>query len=127
MTGYLVWGYFIIYIFMLAIGALILFMRIFLSANFWLNILVQLIPVLVVIVIKFVLQLIFTQFMFLNTGSKILAINNFRAFNVFLYFNFFLDCFMGAISAVIRLVKALVIAIFMIPSKKSIFNKTPLL
>ena len=127
MTGYLVWGYFIIYIFMLAIGALILFMRIFLSAKFWLNILVQLIPVLVVIVIKFVLQLIFTQFMFLNTGSKILAINNFRAFNVFLYFNFFFDCFMGAISAVIRLVKALVIAIFMIPSKKSIFNKTPLL
>ena len=116
-TGYLVWGYFIIYIFMLAIGVVILLMRIFLPANFWLNLLVQLIPVFVVILIKFIVQLSFTQFIFLNRSSKILAINNFRAFNVFLYFNFFFDCFMGAISAVIRLVKALLIAIFMLPSK----------
>jgi hypothetical protein len=115
-TGYLVWGYFIIYIFMLAIGAVILLMRLFLASSFWLNLIVRLIPVFVVIVIKFIVKLIFTQFIFLNRSSKILAIKNFRAFNIFLYFNFFFDCFMGAISAVIRLAKALVIAILMLPS-----------
>ena len=34
----------------------------------------------------------------------------------FLYFNFFFDCFMGVISAVTRLTKAVIIAILMLPS-----------
>ena len=118
MTGYLIWGYLIIYIFIVAIGLVILSIRVFFPSTFWLNILKKPItPTIIAIVIKQIVKNIASQLVFLNRNSKILAIDNFRAFNVFLYFNFFFDCFMGAISAIIRLIKAVFIAILMLPSE----------
>ena len=118
MTGYLIWGYLIIYIFIVAVGLVILSIRVFFPSTFWLNILKKPItPTIIAIVIKQIINKIASQLVFLNRNSKILAIDNFRAFNVFLYFNFFFDCFMGAVSAIIRLIKAVFIAILMLPSE----------
>ena len=91
--------------------------RIFLPVKFWTDLLLKLLPVIVAILIKQIVTKVATHFIFLNRKSKILAVDNFRAFNVFVYFNFFFDCFMGYISAIVRLVKAVAFAIFMIPSK----------
>lgn len=117
MVGYLIWGYFIIYFTGVLIGIVILALRLFIGdAIFW-QILLRLVPVISVLMVKMVINKIATNYWFLYRKSKLLALNNFRAFNVFLYFNFYFDCFMGIISAVIRLILSVVIAIFMMPSE----------
>ena len=123
-TGYLIWGYFIIYVFTLLIGLGILFIRLFFPGKFWTDTILKLVPVIVAIIIKLIINNVASKFIFLNRNSKILAIDNFRAFNVFLYFNFFFDCFMGVVSAITRLVKSFFLAIFMLPSnfKRCNFN-----
>jgi hypothetical protein len=80
------------------------------------QILLKAVPVICVIVMKQFITRIASRVIFLNRKSTILAIDNFRAFNIFLYFNFFFDCFMGVVSAIIRLVKSVVLNIVMMPS-----------
>jgi hypothetical protein len=75
----------------------------------------KMVPVISVITVKFIFNFIMTRFVFLRRGTKILALDNFRAFNVFLYFNFFFDYFMGILSAITRLLKAVVFSIIMMP------------
>lgn len=116
MVGYLVWGYFIIYVTGVLIGIIIIGLRLFVGDKVFGQILLKAIPIICVIIVKVVINKIATNYAFLYRESKILALNNFRAFNVFLYFNFYFDCFMGVISAIIRLVKSLVLAILMMPS-----------
>lgn len=120
MVGYLIWGYFILYFTGVLIGIVILILRLFIGdAIFW-QILLRLVPVISVILVKMIINKIATNYLFLCRNSKILALNNFRAFNVFLYFNFYFDCFMGIISAIIRLIQTVIIAILMMPSKLSL-------
>jgi hypothetical protein len=107
----------IIYILFLVVGLVILAMRLFFSPKRWLDLFLKIIPVLTAILLKMIINKIASQFIFLNRNSKILALDNFRAYNVFLYFNFFFDSFMGFISAITRLIKAVIIAILMLPSK----------
>ena len=95
----------------------ILFMRLFLSTDIWRHLFFVILPVVVVLIFKQLINDICSRFIFLNRKSKLLAIDNFRAFNIFLYFNFYFDCFMGFISAFIRLIKAVVSALMMLPSK----------
>ena len=117
MTGYLIWGYFIIYIFILLIGLVILAIRLFFPAKIWYDIFMFLVPIVTAIVIKQIINNVASRIIFLQRNTNILAINNFRAFNVFLYFNYFFDCFMGIVSAFIRLGQSVLIAIFMLPSE----------
>ena len=99
------------------IGFIILLLRIFAGDLFFEKIALKLLPVFITLITKQIVNTIASQIVFLNRSSKILALDNFRAFNIFLYFNFYFDCFMGIISAVIRLIKAFIIDILMIPSK----------
>ena len=119
MVGYLIWGFFILYFVGFLVGVLMVIMRIFIGESIFIKTLLWLLPIITVIVVKFILNKIATEYWFLFQKSKILALNNFRAFNVFLYFNFYFDCFMGIISAIVRLMKSLFIAILMMPSKLS--------
>lgn len=114
-VGYLLWGFFLVYVFGVLVGVVIIFMRIFIGDKVFLDILLRCVPIVTVVVVKLVLNFVTTRYIFLVRESQILALNNFRAFNVFLYFNFYYDCFMGAVSAVIRLIKAVLIAILMMP------------
>ena len=88
----------------------------FVGDNFFRDLALKVVPAITVLVFKKIVNLIATKFVFLYKGSKILALDNFRAFNIFLYFNFFYDIFMGYISAVIRLIKAVAAGVFMMPS-----------
>lgn len=102
-VGYLIWGYFIIYIFGVIVGVVILGLRMFVGEAIFGQFLLKLVPVICVVAVKTIfINKFLTSYVFLYRKSKILALNNFRAFNVFLYFNFYFDCFMGIISAVIR-------------------------
>jgi len=110
----------IIYILFLVVGLVILAIRLIRSFSS-LDLFLKTVPVLTVILLKMIINKIASQFIFLNRNSKILALDNFRAYNVFLYFNFFFDSFMGFFSAIIRLIKAVIIAILMLPSNKVYF------
>ena len=116
-TGYLLWGFLIIYLFGVFIGIGIVFIRIFIGDKTFAKIALRLVPVITVLVYKKISNFISTRFIFLKRDTKVLALENFRAFNIFLFFNFYYDCFMGVISAIVRLIKALLLAILMMPSK----------
>lgn len=60
---------------------------------------------------------IFAKYVFLQRESKILALNNFRSFNVFTYFYFYHDCLMGYLSAILRIVSTVISSILMMPRK----------
>jgi hypothetical protein len=123
LVGYLVWGYFIIYIFGFLIGFAMVIMRFFLGLDIFISIILTLIPFITALVIKAIINFLASNFAFLYRKSKILALANFKAFNVFLYFSFYFDCFMGIFSAISRLVIAVIVAIFMMPSKSNILLK----
>jgi hypothetical protein len=125
-TGYLVWGYFIIYLFIVFVGVVVLVLRLFVDSGFWIELVLKLVPVVVVLVARFVFMQVMSGFVFLNRSAAILAIDNFRAFNVFLYFNFFFDIFLGFLSAIVRLVKSGLLAVFMMPSKSLFFSFRPI-
>ena len=61
------------------------------------------------------MELMASEIIFLQRRTRILAVDNFRSFNIFLYFNFFYDCFMGILSAILRILFALFASVFMMP------------
>ena len=66
------------------------------------------IPTFLLVMFKTYLNKILGRYIFLQHGGEILSINNWRAFMVFIYFNFFLDAFLGLVAAVVRLLKSTV-------------------
>jgi hypothetical protein len=115
LVGYLVWGFFILYAVTLLVGIVIVILRLTVGDNIFLKFLLKIIPVICVLIVKMILNMITSRVIFLRRDTKVLALNNFRVFNVFLYFNFFFDCFMGVISALIRILKSVIAAIIMMP------------
>jgi hypothetical protein len=70
------------------------------------------IPTILFILFKMYLNKILGRYVFLQHGGEVLSTNNRRAYMVFLYFNFFLDAFLGLIAAVIRLIKSIIGGMF---------------
>ncbi|CAF1150450.1 unnamed protein product [Adineta ricciae] len=106
--GYVIWGYiltaafaFILYI---CIDAFITYG----SVRFLENILKKIIPILLLIVFKQYLNNILARYVFLQYYGDILAINNRRILMIFLYFNFFLDAFLGFVSSIVRIIKSVI-------------------
>ena len=64
------------------------------------------IPILLFTVFKIYLNKVLAQFVFLQTSGNVLTMNNRRVFTLFMYFNFFLDAFLGLFAAVARLLKS---------------------
>ena len=98
------------------VGFIIFILRLFAGDNVFGFIGLKIVPVVFVLIVKQVVNKIASEYIFLNRASRLLALDNFRAYNIFLYFNFYYDCFMGIISAVIRLIKSFIAAIVMMPS-----------
>ena len=115
LTGYLIWGFFIQYLAILIIGIAIIILRASIGDKIFLKFFLKLVPTFCAITFKLVVNFITARIIFLRRDTRLLAIDNFRAFNVFLYFNFFFDCFLGFISAIIRLVKSSIAAVVMMP------------
>lgn len=106
--GYLVWGFILI-----AAFAFVLYMCIdafitFGSVKFLENILKKIIPLLLMIFFKQYLNNLLARYVFLQHYGDILAINNRRVLMIFLYFNFFLDSFLGFVSSIVRIIKSVV-------------------
>jgi len=106
------------------VGIAILFLRMFAGDIFFGDLALKLVPIICALIVKQIVNRVASRIIFLNRKSKILALDNFRAYNIFLYFNFFFDCFMGVVSALIRLGLSIGIALIMIPSMRFILFST---
>ena len=79
------------------------------------QVVLKLVPIIVVFIVKFIFNLIWAKFIFLQEKGKYLAIDNYRAYAVFSYVVFFFDCFVGIINAVIRFVIGFLGSLFFMP------------
>ena len=106
--GYLIWGFiivaFIAAVLCICIEAFIVFGGVRLLET----LLKKIIPILLFIFFKQYLNKFLAQYVFLQHQGQVLALNNRRALMIFIYFNFFLDAFLGFVSSIIRLVKSLI-------------------
>ncbi|CAF4881640.1 unnamed protein product, partial [Rotaria sp. Silwood1] len=106
--GYLTWGYVLIALFALIIYISIDAFITFGSVKLLEKILKIIIPILLLILFKMYLNKLLARYVFLQYHGDILAINNRRVLMIFLYFNFFLDSFLGFISSIIRIIKSII-------------------
>ncbi|XP_063430922.1 receptor for retinol uptake stra6-like [Mytilus trossulus] len=117
-VAYVAWGYFIQFL-ILFIVAIILAVIIILVINGfhgWLvTILHNLWPVLLSSLVVNITQKIVCTFAFLQQNGKVLAIDNRRVFFVVVYFMFFYNIFLGLVSCLLRIIKAMVLGALFLP------------
>ena len=116
-VGYLIFGYILIYVVAVILGLIIMGIRMFAGDAFFYRIFLFALPPITVVIVTFLINTFITKRVFVVKDSKILGIDNFRAFNIYLYFYFYYDVFMGFLSSIIRLLKAVAANVFMMPSK----------
>ena len=114
LTGYLIWGFLIQFAILVIIAICILILRVFVNQYVW-TIIKFFFPIICTLLVKQISNFLTSEVIFLKKGTKILAIDNFRALNVFLYFNFFFDCLIGALDALKRVLITIVASIIMMP------------
>ena len=119
MVGFLIWGYLILTLNLILGGILILGAAFLITnfADFILNriLLKYIIPFFALFAFDFIIEKI-VNVIFLASNTKMLGFNNFRAYNIFLFFRFFLDLFMGMMTCVFRIIKGAFVSGFMMPS-----------
>ena len=110
--GYLIWGFILIATFstcfFLCLNSLITHGSVPLLEQ----ILKFIIPSLLIVLFKQLLNRLLAQFVFLQHGGDVLALNNRRFLMIFIYFNFFLDAFLGFVSSILRFVKTILAGTF---------------
>ncbi|CAF3687740.1 unnamed protein product [Adineta steineri] len=106
--GYFISGFILIAIFSTIVCALIGSFIQYGSAKALETLLKAIIPSILLVLFKMYLNKVLTQFVFLQHYGDVLALNNRRFYMIFLYFNFFLDAFLGFVSSIVRLIKSLI-------------------
>jgi hypothetical protein len=106
--GYLIWGFMLIAVFSALICMAIQAFITFGSIRFIEIILKLIIPTLLFVFFKQYLNRILAQYVFLQHHGEVLALNNRRLLMIFIYFNFFLDAFLGFVSSIVRLIKSVI-------------------
>jgi hypothetical protein len=106
--GYLLWGYVLITILVFIIYVCIASFIEYGSVRFLEKILKSIIPVLLFVVFKSYLNKLLARYVFLQHYGDVLAINNRRVLMIFLYFNFFLDSFLGFVSSIVRIIQSVI-------------------
>jgi hypothetical protein len=110
--GYLIWGFIILAVFWtivcICLGALFVFGRALPIEK----VLKAIIPGTLLAVFKIYLNKLLAQYVFLHHYGEVLALNNRRCLMIFIYFNFFLDAFLGIFAAIIRLIETTLGTIF---------------
>ena len=76
------------------------------SARIFEDIVRSFVPAFLFIVFKMYLNKSLARYVFLQQNTSVLSLNNRRAFMIFLYFNIFLDAFLGLFAAIMRLLKS---------------------
>ncbi|CAF3706454.1 unnamed protein product [Rotaria socialis] len=106
--GYLLWGYMLVGVLAMIIALIgCSFIR-FGSVRFVEYILKSAIPILLIIGFKGYLNDLLSQYVFLHQDGNTLSLKNRRLFMVFVYFNFFLDAFLGLISSITRIGRSII-------------------
>jgi hypothetical protein len=106
--GYLVWGFIILAtlttVIFASIGAFIEYG----SVRVIEQILKAIIPSILLVTFKIFLNKLLAQYVFLQDCGEVLTLNNRRALMIFIYFNFFLDAFLGFLSSIVRFIKSII-------------------
>lgn len=106
LIGYVLWGYLMITFVVFIVGLLIAIIIVYGLTGIIESILKIAIPSLLLAIFQNYLSQLLGRFVFLQQGGDVLSINHRRILMVYLYFNFFLDAFLGLISSIIRLLKS---------------------
>ncbi|CAF3690473.1 unnamed protein product [Rotaria sordida] len=104
LVGYAAWGFLIS--FHLIFAFLSLIRLITFQIRYFELILAITVPVTVVYLLKMVSASSAGKFLFMQGDYKKINLNNRKTYAIFVYFNFFADCFLGIASCVIRFIKA---------------------
>ncbi|CAF4704784.1 unnamed protein product, partial [Rotaria sp. Silwood1] len=102
LISYVLWCYILVAFFVMIIGVMIDIIITYGMVRFIEAILKKIIPLLLFAIFQVYINKILAQYVFLQQGGDILSINHRRIMMIFLYFNFFLDAFLGLISSIIR-------------------------
>ncbi|CAF1148324.1 unnamed protein product, partial [Didymodactylos carnosus] len=104
LVGYMAWGYIICFhLIFFVLGIL----RLFRARVRYIELLMTIIvPVLVIYLMKLVMVSSAGKCLFIQDLGDKLNLKNRKTYAVFVYFNFFADCFLGIASCIIRLIKA---------------------
>ncbi|CAF3055374.1 unnamed protein product [Rotaria sp. Silwood2] len=108
--GYAIWGY--ILCFLLTFSIYYIFGKLFENnGKLFERILTVIIPVILLSMLKVYLNLFVAKYIFLQQRNQILAINNHRISMILLYFDFFLDAFLGLAASFTRILNSFIITI----------------
>ncbi|CAF4380140.1 unnamed protein product [Rotaria socialis] len=109
--GYLIWGFILLAFFVVILWTCVEAFINFGSARILERILKMIIPTFLFIYFKQYLNRLLARYVFLQHAGEVLAINNRRILMIFIYFNLFLDAFLGFISSITRLLWSVVYGI----------------
>ena len=106
LIGYVILAFIFLGFFSVIIAVLIATFITFGGSRFIEWVLKRLINLFLFAYFKAYLNKILAKYVFLHHKINVLSLNNRRAFMIFLYFNIFLDAFLGLIAALVRLLKS---------------------
>ncbi|CAF1222632.1 unnamed protein product [Didymodactylos carnosus] len=105
LVGYMAWGYIICFhVLFFVLGMLRLIRARIRHIELLMTIIV---PILVVYLMKLVMVSSVGKFIFIQDLGEKLNLKNRKTYAIFVYFNFFADCFLGIASCIIRLIKSI--------------------
>ena len=113
-TAYLIWGFMFIFIATFLISFIIIILKQLVTGNDIKSFILFLVPFILVFIVKFVINLVMGRFVFLQKSPGI-ALDNYALYSVYVYVSFYLDCFVGIISAFVRVIKSLIGTIIFMP------------
>lgn len=114
LVAFLLNGFLFIFIFFFFISFIIYFICTYFSEQIF-ELFLWILPVLLIFSLKSLFDFVCAKFIFLQEKGKYLALNNYRAYSIFVYMTFFLDCFVGYIIALLRIAIGLLGFIIFMP------------
>ncbi len=108
LIGYVLWGYLLIAFFVMIVAVIIDVVITQGMVRYVESVMKMIIPPALFAIFQYYMNKILGRYVFLQQTGEILAIKHRRILMVFLYFNFFLDAFLGFISSILRILKSVI-------------------
>jgi hypothetical protein len=115
LVGFLINGFIFIFGFFFIICLIIYYVAQYATGQQILDTFLKILPIIVIFIVKFIFNYVCSRFIFLQDKAEYLALDNYRAYSIFLYVTFFFDCFVGVIAAFVRFVIGILGALFFMP------------
>jgi len=111
LIGYVLWGYLLIAFFVMIIAVIIDVVITYGMVRYLESVMKMIIPPVFFAIFKYYMDKMLGRYVFLQQNGEILAVKHRRILMVFLYFNFFLDAFLGFISSIRRILRSVIVGI----------------